>query len=112
MPKRPCMYPNCNQLVDMKSRFCERHKPKEKRPSAAERGYDSKWVKARKSYLAKHPMCVACERQGILTMATDVDHIIAHRGDKRLFWDSQNWQSLCHSCHSKKTQQENNGGWY
>ena len=38
--------------------------------------------------------------------ATDVDHIIPHRGDKKLFWDSGNWQSLCHECHSRKSYSE------
>ena len=34
--------------------------------------------------------------------ATDVDHIIAHRGDPKLFWDQSNWRALCHSCHSRE----------
>jgi 5-methylcytosine-specific restriction protein A len=45
-------------------------------------------------------------------MATEVDHIIPHKGDMKLFWDSDNWQGLCKSCHSKKTakeQRDNNG---
>jgi len=32
--------------------------------------------------------------------ATVVDHRIPHRGDKRLFWDRNNWEPLCASCHS------------
>ena len=35
--------------------------------------------------------------------ATVVDHIIPHRGDQKLFWDQNNWQALCKSCHDKKT---------
>jgi 5-methylcytosine-specific restriction protein A len=27
-----------------------------------------------------------------------------------LFWNRSNWQSLCHSCHSRKTASED-GGW-
>ena len=38
-----------------------------------------------------------------LTPATVVDHIIPHRGDKRLFWDEKNWQPLCKDCHDRKT---------
>ena len=34
---------------------------------------------------------------------TVVDHIVPHRGDARLFWDEDNWQPLCKSCHDRKT---------
>ena len=42
-------------------------------------------------------------KQGNLTPATVVDHIIPHRGDMKLFWDESNWQALCESCHNHKT---------
>ena len=35
-----------------------------------------------------------------------LDHIIPHRGDRRLFWDRNNWQALCKSCHDSKTMTE------
>ncbi len=53
--------------------------------------------------LTLEPYCRECARHGITTRATDVDHIIPHRGDRRLFYDETNLQSLCHSCHSRKT---------
>ena len=75
--------------------------------SAAERGYDHRWRKARRLFLMANPLCVICQAQGRVTPANTVDHIIPHRGDQTLFWDSQgNWQALCASCHSRKTQQE------
>ena len=61
-------------------------------------------------YLAKHPLCVHCQREGRVQAATDVDHIVPHSGDMELFWDSSNWQGLCHSHHSIKTATED-GGW-
>ncbi len=70
---------------------------------AAKRGYNRRWQKARKSYLEAHPLCVQCAKQGKYVRATVVDHIIPHRGDQKLFWDQNNWQSLCKSCHDKKT---------
>ena len=40
-------------------------------------------------------------------MAKEVDHIIPHKGNMKLFWDSDNnWSPLCKSCHSKKTAKE------
>jgi 5-methylcytosine-specific restriction protein A len=43
-----------------------------------------------------------------LTPATAVDHIQPHRGDYELFWDSDNWQPLCATCHGRKTLAEVN----
>lgn len=79
------------------------------RGHAAARGYGYRWQKARKAYLAKHPLCVACYRQGRVTAASEVDHITPHRGDRALFWDSANWQALCKPCHSAKTAREDGG---
>jgi 5-methylcytosine-specific restriction protein A len=41
--------------------------------------------------------------------ATDLDHIVPHKGDMVLFWSPGNWQSLCHACHSRKTMMEDGG---
>jgi 5-methylcytosine-specific restriction enzyme A len=73
------------------------------RGSARERGYTTTWDKARKVWLAKHPLCAECERQGETVEAKVVDHIVPHRGDRVLFWDAANWQSLCETCHNCKT---------
>jgi len=76
------------------------------RPSAAARGYDGKWAKARRGWLLKHPFCSKCEAEGKAEPATEVDHIKPHKGDRALFWDSSNWQGLCKSHHSSKTATE------
>ena len=72
-----------------------------------QRGYNYRWQKARLAFLNEHPLCASCLLQGRTTPATVVDHIVPHRGDKALFWDSDNWQALCKECHDKKTQEEN-----
>ncbi|MCY1296492.1 HNH endonuclease [compost metagenome] len=77
--------------------------------TSTQRGYGYKWQKARERFLAKRPLCRMCSEQGMVVVATDVDHIIPHRGDQALFWDEGNWQPLCHSCHSAKTQTEEAG---
>jgi 5-methylcytosine-specific restriction enzyme A len=78
------------------------HRP-DTRPSARQRGYTHVWELARERYLADHPLCVECFRDDRLTPATVVDHVIPHRGDAVLFWDESNWQSLCTTCHNRKT---------
>lgn len=75
------------------------------RPTASARGYDSKWRKESKAFLAvpgnRHCAC-GCGR-----VANMVDHIIPHRGDKRLFWSRSNWQPMASSpCHSSRKQRE------
>lgn len=78
--------------------------------SSHERGYGHKWRQAREGWLRKHPLCVYCERRGEITPASVVDHIEPHRGDMALFWKSENWQSLCKSCHDgEKAREEREG---
>lgn len=78
------------------------------RPNAAARGYNAAWKRARKAFLLEHPLCAECQRQGKLTPATVVDHVVPHRGDMTLFWDGE-WQSMCAACHSRKTAKEDGG---
>ena len=117
-PLKPCAAPACSALV-RGVRYCARHEHLTKqvarehegrRESSAQRGYSYKWQQTRKGFLAKHPLCVACERAGLVVASTDVDHIVPHKGDKELFWTRSNWQALCHPCHSRKTATED-GGW-
>jgi len=88
------------------------HRPRQResrRLSAAKRGYDRRWRDYDKKdgaadrYLAEHPLCVECEKEGKVVPATNVDHIVPHRGDPVLFWAEGNWQGLCATHHSIKT---------
>jgi len=109
MPIKPnscCKHPGCN--VQTPGTYCEEHskqyKPKDiNRANSYRRGYDKRWQKARKGFLASNPLCVECMKHDKYESATVVDHIKPHRGDKQLFWDESNWQPLCKRCHDKKT---------
>jgi len=97
------------------------------RPSARERGYDSKWEKARKAFLAKleNQFCERCKARGLLNagnlrmdgtvqanprrMHLVVNHRIPHKGDQRLFWDRSNWEVACPDDHDIRIQQEERG---
>lgn len=83
--------------------------PEQQRATSAKRGYGYRWQQTRKGWLMRHPLCVECLAQGRTEPATDVDHIVPHRGDQALFWDRDNWQSLCKSHHSAKTAREDGG---
>lgn len=51
-------------------------------------------------------MCVHCRLRGVDTIATEVDHIIEIQDDVTLAYELSNLQSLCRSCHMKKTAKE------
>ena len=59
------------------------------------------WRKIRLVLLNENPFCKLCDEP-----ATDVDHIEPHRGDTEKFYDENNLQTLCKSCHSLKTVQD------
>ena len=102
-PMYPCRHPGCPNLVPVGQKYCDQHKalhPEEVR-TASKRGYNSRWRS--RMFLATHPFCEECLKQGKYTKATVVDHIVPHCGDPKLFWDENNWQALCKPCHDKKT---------
>lgn len=107
-PNVLCTHQGCPALIPYGEKYCDQHKPlhAKDRRSSAERGYDGRWQKARKRFLAAHPWCVRCRDKGQLVPATMVDHIRPDRGDSDLFWNEKNWQPLCKSCHDHKTMTE------
>jgi 5-methylcytosine-specific restriction protein A len=116
MAKRPCARPGCPALVERG--YCDACRPKspaalaeQSRGSASGRGYGRRWQKVRLEYLARHPLCVdPYGVHGVMVVAaTEVDHIVPHKGDMTRFWDASNWQGLCKECHSKKTATEDGG---
>ncbi len=80
------------------------------RESSTKRGYGYKWQQARKQYLLEHPVCVDHQQRGLIVIATVVDHKKPHRNDEALFWDQNNWQSLCKQCHDSHKQRLEKSG--
>lgn len=109
---KPCRHPGCGVLVRDGTSRCALHvkvyaqASDAQRGSANDRGYSYAWQKARAGYLKSHPLCVRHEKRSEVVAATVVDHIVPHRGDKALFWDYDNWQALCKTCHDIKTAME------
>ena len=110
-PLRPCLHPGCTALV--RSGYCERHRP----PRVERRSEDSRrwrrWYSLpvwtddlRPEQLARETFCRECAAHGLRVYATDVDHVVPHDGDWSKFIDPENLQSLCHSCHGRKTAAE------
>lgn len=94
------------------------------RLTSAQRGYSYKWQQYRVSYLAKHPLCVQCKERGVVSAASVVDHktpprmaeaLATHdqqviQSARRLFWNPENHQSLCATCHSSDKQRLEKSG--
>lgn len=54
--------------------------------------------------LSANPLCVMCQAKGRVTIATEVDHIIAlTNGGTEDPHDDSNRQGLCGPCHVEKT---------
>ena len=76
------------------------------REQSQKRGYDSTWRALSKQVRMEEPLCRHCLREGRVTAAVCVDHIvpISIAPDLRLV--RINLQGLCASCHARKTQAE------
>lgn len=80
------------------------------RESSNKRGYNSRWQRARETFIRNHPLCADHLQRGQYVEATIVDHIVPHRGDQKLFWDTSNWQALCKRCHDAHKQRLEKSG--
>ncbi len=60
--------------------------------------YGKRWFDLRRKFITYNPTCERCGKP-----ATDVDHIkdVKHHPELMLSWG--NLRSMCHSCHSKRT---------
>jgi 5-methylcytosine-specific restriction protein A len=58
--------------------------------------YRARWFSA-------HPLCVECERNGKVRLATQLDHIVALTNGGTDFDQPGNRQGLCDDCHEVKS---------
>mgnify|MGYP003779313017 CR=1 FL=1 len=119
MAPHPCSQQGCPNLVAPgEGRYCPEHarvhqqQYDAQRGTSAKRGYGARWRKIRARKLARDPLCEdpygVHGTGGAVVEATEVDHIVPKRdgGSDRM----ENLQSLCKSCHSRKTALED-GRW-
>jgi 5-methylcytosine-specific restriction protein A len=68
--------------------------------------YDSRrWRRLAELHRKIEPCCRMCDLKGIVTAVEIVDHVTPHRGNMKLFYESE-LQSLCRRCHADKTNLE------
>lgn len=110
-PKRICSAPGCSELVQGRTR-CDKHSQQHNKDKKNKNHWNDwyskpRWRRLRHRFLCEHPFCTHCLKNKKIIIATVVDHIIPHKGNTELFWDTDNMQSLCKKCHDKKTATEN-----
>jgi 5-methylcytosine-specific restriction protein A len=114
MPMKPskiCVTPGCS--VRVTAGHCAQHQQQlaGDRFNVGPTSYDQqRYRRARRRFLAAHPLCVDCKAQGVIEPATELDHILPHRGDVLLFWSTSNWAGRCTRHHREKTWRETLGG--
>lgn len=103
-----CSTPGCPELTPSgPCRDCKR-KADQRRGSGTARGWTSQWAHFSRTWLRQHPDCActnpACHHPGSCEHpATQVDHIDGSGRTGPRAYDPANAQSLCQSCHSRKT---------
>jgi len=115
--KKPCAQPGCPKLIEAGNTYCEEHSKEQSRyrnkrydntrdPKVRKFYGSSQWQKLRNMQLDREPLCEHCKEKGITREATEVDHIIPIKVDWGKRTKLDNLQSLCHSCHAKKSEED------
>ena len=112
-PKHPCGYPGCPELTDRQ--YCPAHQKlvtsrynRHGRTPEMKKRYNGAWPAIRRRFIAAHPLCEMCRREGRVTAAAEVHHIVPLSAGGT--HDESNLMALCKSCHSRITAREG-GRW-
>jgi len=89
-----------------RNKWSARRKAHQRRTNTNQRFYNStEWRRIRRNYITRFPLCVQCQNEGRVKSAEVVDHKIPiNKGGDLL--NENNFQSLCHVCHNKKSGRE------
>lgn len=110
-PKKPCRQPGCPELTN--DVFCEKHKKENnkiynqyQRDELSRTFYRTpRWIETRKKKLHLSPFCEECKKVGTMVVGKVVDHIVPIKQGGEPY-DLDNLQTLCWSCHSRKSIEE------
>lgn len=113
--RKICSASGCSRLTEGNNKYCSLHQylnvEDEKRrqqyfaSATSDFQYlynNPKWKSLQQQQLRANPVCQLCGQ----AQATEVHHVIPHRGNEDLFYDPSNLISLCHNCHSEETRKE------
>lgn len=125
MPSVPyyrfCKELGCRNTRSKLSGFCLEHGGKDTRPydpkynKEANRAKNNakyntrQWGVLRLIQLSKHPLCIGCQAEGVVTPATVVDHLFPWTHINEQAFYINRFQSLCDAHHAIKSQLERYG---
>ena len=118
MPVAPfntkCRELGCNNTRSKLNSFCLQHGGRNYDDRAERKQFNSNyqtaaWRRMRTAQLSKQPLCQCCLLAGKIAQATDVDHVFSWNRIGREAFRLNIFQSLCHECHSVKTNLEIRG---
>ena len=101
-PPRPCAQPRCPHLQPCPVHVRVAWRKVGQPPPARIRG--RKLQRLRDELFTKQPLCVVCQAQGRVTIATIRDHVLNLAGGGADL--EANTQALCVACHDLKTERE------
>jgi 5-methylcytosine-specific restriction protein A len=118
IPLSRCGFPGCAGRAPFRKRYCATHELATRKANDATRRardnehYDYTWRRLRDAYLRQHPLCECddCKRDGRITPAQVVDHIVPVNAapERRLDWS--NLRAMSKRCHDRHTAREQGFG--
>ena len=113
-PQKRCNHRSCRTLIDYDKSYCSEHEGIQHKRYDATRDKDTKefysssrWTKmAKQVKLRDGYLCQECLSHGLYVQGNIADHIIPIKQDWGKRWDMSNTQTLCISCHNRKTAKE------
>ena len=115
-PPHPCSYPGCGVLVSGPGP-CPAHKKRMRQDYDRARQRDpitrfygsGRWKRLRRLKLDRAPLCEPCKRDGRVTPADTVHHVIELR-DGGAALDMANLEAICRACHARAHGGKGGGG--
>lgn len=119
MIRKLCCAPCCTRYREEGSRWCSIHRSKYEEqerirheeylsnrfnyqnktitPERQKFYQSAKYKRLRSQFLRENPICVLCG----VNEATEIHHIGEDYWNEEQFFDTDMWRGLCHSCHTK-----------
>lgn len=84
------------------------------RPTSQRHNKTNRWKEYAAAFIRRYPICLLCVCNGSINECGQrglvVDHIEPHRGNRYLFWLTDNHQTLCKTCHDTVKQKHESDG--
>lgn len=115
--RKRCKTMGCPNLHSNKNGYCDscnerwraahpRSYKDDGRLSSQERGYDSRWHRFSKRFLADHPICAICGAPSECVDHKDIPADVMMSVYGRFVYEDEHYQALCRACNTRKGRYE------